>query len=126
VHLEPLDALLEIVESGGLRPVMGIRNEVINLALVVVQEGLDVFAVEEGGSLGSREDQVQVEEESQPGVEWYPAEDEVEGALEGGDEGEGNKVHEPWGKDGGVGGVEGFVGGEDGEEDGYRDAESFG
>lgn len=115
MYFYPLGALLEVAQPCGLRPVMCIRDEVIDLALVVVQEWLDVLAVEERGTLGPREDQVKVDKQADPGVEGYPAKNEVEGAFDGGDEREGDKVHKPWGEDGWVGGVESFIGGEDGE-----------
>ena len=62
-------------------------------------------------------DEVEVDAQSDPGVEGDPGEDEVELAFDEEEEGEGGPVHEPWCQDGGVGGAEGLVGGEDGEED---------
>lgn len=95
---------------------MGLGYEVVDFALVVVEEGLDVFLVEEGGALGAGEDEVEVQEEAHPGVEGDPGEDEVERVLNRVEEHEGDEVDEPWGELGWIGGVEGFVGGEDGEE----------
>ena len=59
-----------------------------------------------------------MQQEAQPGVEGDPAEDEVEGGLDGGDGAEDDPVHEPGGEVRRVGGAESFVGHEDGEEDG--------
>jgi hypothetical protein len=122
VDLDPFDAHAEVGETGGLEAVVALGDEVVDFALVVVEEGLDVLLVGEGGALGTRHDQVQVEEEADPGIEGDPAKDEVEDILDGGEDGQDNKVDEPGREQGGVGRVQGFVRGEDGEEDGCRDA----
>jgi hypothetical protein len=122
VDLDPLDGLLHVCKARAPRPLVRVRDEVVNLALVVVQQRLEVLLVQEGGALRAREDQVEVQEEAHPGPEGDPAEDEVEGVFDRREEDQHHEVDEPWCQLGGVRGVEGFVGGEDGEEDGGSDA----
>lgn len=101
---------------------MRIRYKVVDLALVVVEERVEVLLVEEGGALRAGQDQVQVDEEAEPGIKRNPGQDEGECVFDGGDERQGHEVHEPWSEERGVRCVERFVGCEDGEEDGCRDA----
>ena len=72
--------------------------------------------------MGAGQDEVEVDEEAEPGVEWNPAEDKVEGVLNDVQQGEGHEVHQPWCKRGWVRGMESFVGEEHWEEDGGGDA----
>lgn len=55
---------------------MCLADEVVDLSLMVDDEGLEVGEVEVFGALGLREDEVEEEEEAEPGVEGHPAYDE--------------------------------------------------
>ena len=55
---------------------MEVADEVLDLAFMVGDEGLDVVRIEELCALGLREDEVGEREESEPAVEGEPAEDE--------------------------------------------------
>lgn len=92
---DPLDAHLEIGQACCLGAVVALAYKVVDLALMVVQEGLNVLLVEEAGALGAGQDQVQVQEEADPRVKGDPAEDKVEEVLDRGDYGEDDKVDEP-------------------------------
>lgn len=70
-------------------------------------------------------DEIEVDEESKPGVERYPGEDEVEGVFNDVYEREGDEVHEPWCEDGWVRGLQGFVGHEDREENCESDGDGI-
>jgi hypothetical protein len=96
--------------------------EVVDLTLVLVQEGLDVLLVYERGALRARHDQVEVDEEADPRVERDPAENKVEDILNGGEDGEHDEVDQPGRKQRWVGCVEGLVGREYGEQNGCGDA----
>lgn len=61
-------------------------------------------------------------EESEPRVERYPGEDEVESVLNNGEAGEDDKVDQPRGQLSRIGSVQCFVGGEDRKQDRGRDA----
>ena len=66
-----------------------------------------------------------MDKEAKPGIEGDPGEDEVEGILDGCEEGKREEVDEPRSEQGGVGSVESFVGCEDGEKDSCCDANSM-
>jgi hypothetical protein len=51
---------------------MGAADELLDLALVVLQERVDVVLVEEAGALRLRENEVGEEEEADPAVEGDP------------------------------------------------------
>lgn len=97
---------------------MTFAYEVVNLALMLVQEWLDVLLVGERGALRTRHDQVKVDEEADPRVEGHPAKNEVEDILDGSEDREHNEVDQPGCEQSWVGGVESFVGGEYGEKNG--------
>jgi len=82
--------------------------------------------VEEDGALRARHDEVDMDEETEPGVEGDPIEDEVELVFNQQEEGEGGPVHQPWREHGGVGCTKSFVGEEDGKEDGRHGRENVG
>jgi hypothetical protein len=65
-----------------------------------------------------------VGEESEPRVERYPGEDEVESVLNNGEAREDDKVDQPWGQLSRIRSVQCFVGSEDGKQDRGRDAVS--
>ena len=119
-HLHPdvFYTPLDHIQASGLRFRMTFADSAIDLALVLLQKGVDVLFVEEDGSLLSGQNKVEVQCEAHPRVEWDPIEDEVELRLDQQEEGERGPVHEPWGEHGGIGGAQRFVGREDGEEDG--------
>lgn len=101
---------------------MALGYEVVDLTLVLVQEGLDVLLVHERGALRAGHDQVEVDEEANPRVERDPAEDEVEDILDRGEDGEHDEVDQPGRKQRWVGCVQGFVGRKYGEQNGRGDA----
>lgn len=78
MYAGPLNATLEVLESGGTRTVMCLGDEVFNLGFVPDDGGLEVGEVEIGGALHTREDEVEVGEEAEPGEEGNPRGDEVE------------------------------------------------
>lgn len=117
MHLHPLDCLLRVRQSRRLELLVRIADELVDFLFVVEEERVHVFLVDFCGALGAGEDEVQVQEEAEPGVEGNPAEDEVEGAFEGEDDGGDDPVHEPGREVCWVGGPECFVGHEDGKED---------
>ena len=106
--------VLETIRSSLL---VGVGDQIVDFALVMIQKGIDVFTVDECGALGARKYEVKVDEKPKPSVEGNPAKNEIEGVFHNVQEGEGDKIHEPWCKDGRVGGMQGFVGQEDGKED---------
>lgn len=101
---------------------MCLGYEVIDFALVMVQEWLDVFLVEEICALRTRQNEVKMCEKADPRIEGDPGEDEVESVLNRVEEEESDEVNEPRCELGGIGGVESFVGSEDWKKDGDRDA----
>ncbi len=101
---------------------MRVRDEDIDVMLIVREERVHVPLVEEARTLGLGQDEVGEEEEAEGGVEGEPTDEEVGPVFEEGEEREDDPVHEPGGEEGGVGGAERFVGGEDGEEDGEEGA----
>lgn len=100
--LEHLDCHLDILEAGRLRPVVALADEVVDLALMVVQERLNVLLVQERCALRAGKNQVEMCEEADPRVEGHPAEDEVECVLNDGEAGQDNEVDQPWCKEGGI------------------------
>ncbi|CAI6340420.1 unnamed protein product [Periconia digitata] len=101
---------------------MRIGNEVINLTLVVVQDRLEVFLVQERRALGTGENQVQVNTEAHPGPERHPAKNEVECVLYEMEQRKHHEVNEPWCEESWIGGVESFVGCEDRKQNSGGDA----
>lgn len=101
---------------------MRLRDEDIDVMLVVREEWVHVALVDQSRALGLGQDEVGEEDEAEGGVEGEPADEEVGPVFEEGEEREDDPVHEPGGQEGGVGGAERFVGGEDGEEDGEEGA----
>ena len=101
---------------------MRVRDEDIDVMLIVREERVHMALIEKSRTLGLGQDEVGEEEEAEGGVEGEPADEEVGPVFEEGEEREDDPVHEPRGEEGGVGGAERFVGGEDGEEDGEEGA----
>lgn len=85
---------------------------------------MNVELVDLGCAAFAWKDEVDVCAETDPRVEWNPAEDEVKGGFEGVDDGENDPVHEPWCQLAWIGCAESLVGGEDWEEDCGDDAVS--
>lgn len=81
-----------------------------------------MLLVKESCALRTRENEVEVDEEAEPGVERHPREDEVKGVLNDGEAAQDDEVDQPGSDESWIGGVEGFVGGEYGEQDGRSDA----
>lgn len=77
----------------------------VGVMIVVIQERFNVFLIEEGSALRTRQNEVKVEEEAHPRVERDPAKDKIEGILHNHKAREHDKVDEPWGKEGRVGGM---------------------
>lgn len=101
---------------------MRIRDEDIDVMLVMRKERVHVVLVNEPCALGLGQDEVGEEAEADVGVEGEPADDEIGPVFEEGEEREDDPVHEPGGEECRVGGAERFVGSEDGEEDGEEGA----
>lgn len=74
--LYELDGLLQVVYSRGFGAVVGRGDEVVDCEFVGLEEGVDVLSVEDFGALGLGEDEVEEEDEADPGVERDPEEDE--------------------------------------------------
>lgn len=66
------DDLFKVGYSSGFGAVMGRGDEVVDSEFVSLEEGVDVFLVENFGALGLGEDEVEEEDEADPGVEWDP------------------------------------------------------
>ena len=117
MHAHIFIGLLEHVKTGGLG--FGVRGAdcLVDLALVLFEEWVDVLLVKHDGALFPWSDEVEVYAEADPGVEGNPGEDEVELRFNREEEREGRPVHEPWCEEGGIASADGFVGGENGEED---------
>lgn len=94
---------------------MRVRDEDIDVMLVVREEWMHVALVDKSRALGLGQDEVGEEDEAEGGVEGEPADEEVGPIFEEGKEREDDPIHEPGGQEGGVRGAERFVGGEDGE-----------
>lgn len=58
---------------------MGVGDEVLDLALVLGEERVDVGLVEEAGALGLGEDEVEEEDEADVGVERDPVTQRLSG-----------------------------------------------
>ena len=70
------DRSVEVAQSHLLQPLMRLRDEVVNPRLMVNDVRLQVVEVQKLGSLCLWEDEVQKEQETEPGVEGDPADDE--------------------------------------------------
>lgn len=97
---------------------MGRGDEVVDLSLIFLEEGVNVLLVDDAGALGLREDKVEEEQEADVAVEGDPDEDEGDPGFSEKGDAEDDPVHQPGRELGGVGGLEGFVGCEDGKEEG--------
>ena len=86
---------------------------------------MDIGLVEYSRALGLRQDKIGKKCQAEVGIEWEPTDDEIGPIFEEGEEGEDDPVHEPWGKESGIGGAESFIRGEDGEQDGKKGARSL-
>lgn len=72
VCLDEFDGLLDVREAGDPETVVGVGDEVLDLTLVLAEEGVDVGFVDEARALGLREDEVEEEEEADVRVERDP------------------------------------------------------
>jgi hypothetical protein len=72
VLFDKLDGLFEVFDAGCFCAVVGGGDEVVDCKLVVMEEGVEVLLVEDAGALGLRKNEVEEEEEAEPGVEWNP------------------------------------------------------
>ena len=98
---------------------MRLANISIDVVLVMCEERMHIYLVEEFCALGLREDEIGKQNQTEECVEGEPGEDEVGPVVEEGEEGQDHPIHQPWRKLSGIGGAEGFVGGEDGKYDCY-------
>ena len=96
LHPHILNGSLDSVHARCFPSSVCITYQAIDLPLVLLQERMNVFFVDEYASLLAWQNQVQVNAEADPAIEWDPAEYEVELILDGEKEGEGGPVHEPW------------------------------
>lgn len=110
-------------------------NELFNLGLIFLEIRVDIGGVDDTGTLGLRQDEVEEEEESDVLVKRYPEQNSwLEGvflalqyayrgqsvpdkepigpALNEQSASQHHPVHQPWCQLSGIGGLEGFVGGE--------------
>jgi hypothetical protein len=117
VDADVLDGRLNGVEAGSFALGVDIVDQVVDLALVGLKPWVNVGLVDVNGALLARHDEVEVQCEAHPGVEWYPVENEVELRLNHEEEREGRPVHQPWGEVGWVTCADGFVRGENWKED---------
>jgi len=67
------DHVFEIGYSCCFGAVVGAGDEVVDCDFVIVKEGMDVCLVEDASALGLWKDEVEEEAQSDPGVEWNPA-----------------------------------------------------
>ena len=65
VGLNQLDGALEIGDTSGLEAVVGAGDEVFDLRLVVLEEGVDAGLVENTGALRLGKDEIEEEEEAE-------------------------------------------------------------
>lgn len=70
--LDVFDGLLEVGEPGLLEALVGRGDEVLDLALVGLEPGVDVGLVDDARALGLGQDEVEEEEEAGEGVEGDP------------------------------------------------------
>jgi hypothetical protein len=97
---------------------MGVADESIDLALVLVKERKDVAFVDKYTALLlARNDEIQVHAKSHPAIEWDPAENEIELGFDHEEKTQSCPVHEPWCQDGGIRCAQSFVREEHREED---------
>jgi hypothetical protein len=98
---------------------MGLGDEFVQRPFMFGQKRLDVCKIQCCGTLLRRwKDQVQVQEEAKPRVEWHPAENEIEMRLGQEEEVESGPVNQPGRKIGWIAGPESFVGEEYRKKDG--------
>ena len=69
---DKFDHLSEICDAGCLCAIMSRGYKVIDGEFIIVKERMDVLLVDDAGALCLWEDEVQEEEESEPGVERDP------------------------------------------------------
>lgn len=81
VHLGPLDPLLQVAQSSSFGAVVRVCDEGIDFSFVLCEEGINVLAVEKRGALRPGHDEVEVQEEAEPGIERDPGEDKIEGRF---------------------------------------------
>lgn len=73
---DPFYCNVHVAHAHLLEAVVGVSNELIDLSFVVNDPGLEIGEVEVFCALSLWEDEVEEEEEAEPGVEWEPAYDE--------------------------------------------------
>lgn len=83
VNLDPLDALLEVLQTGCFCFIMAAGDEAVDFALVLVKEGVNVVLVDKDAALLAGQHEVEVGAETDPRVEGDPAEDGVEKRFSG-------------------------------------------
>ena len=79
MHLHPLDSIFCIAQPSFLKFLMRLPNELIDFGFVMQQKRMYMFLIQHSCALGTGEDEIEMQEEAEPGVEGDPAEDEVEG-----------------------------------------------
>lgn len=71
-RLDGLYGSLEVGKAGGLEALVGRGDEVIDLRLVLLEEGVNLLFVDYARALGLREDEIEEEEESQVAIKRNP------------------------------------------------------
>lgn len=77
VNLDPFDALVQVLQTGCFCLVVAVGDEAVDLALVLVEEGVDVGLVDKDAALLAGQHEVEVAEQANPRVKGHPAEDGV-------------------------------------------------
>lgn len=93
---------------------------------MLFQERVNVGLIDPDATLLTGGNEVEVQAQAEPAVEWNPVEDEVELVLNEEKDAQRRPVHEPWRENAGVGSAQGFVGEEDGEGDGEQGGQDVG
>ena len=140
VDFEEIDGMLEVGNACVLETVVGVGNEILDIALVLGEEWVDVGFVEEPSPLGLWKDEVEEEDQPNVRVERDPAvkslldeaidmrkdrkvvnvpdEDPFKPGLNEEPAPKDDPIHEPWRELGRVRGFQSLVGSENGEEEG--------